>query len=96
MFERLEVVPAYKTVCEAIEREIVSGRLGPCRSRPGSIGCRLRDLAARTRSPGAARGSFNDRNIAGFACDKLFGSQTNTSRRECGALSPDGIADEGL
>lgn len=29
MFERLEVVPAYKTVCEAIEREIVSGRLGP-------------------------------------------------------------------
>ena len=29
MFERLEVVPAYKTVCEAIEREIMSGRLGP-------------------------------------------------------------------
>jgi DNA-binding FadR family transcriptional regulator len=29
MFERLEVVPAYRTVCEAIEREIMSGRLGP-------------------------------------------------------------------
>lgn len=29
MFDRLEVVPAYKTVCEAIEKEIMSGRLGP-------------------------------------------------------------------
>jgi DNA-binding FadR family transcriptional regulator len=29
MFDRLEIVPAYKTVCEAIEKEIMSGRLGP-------------------------------------------------------------------
>lgn len=29
MFQRLEVVPAYKTVCEEIERRIMSGRLGP-------------------------------------------------------------------
>lgn len=29
MFDRLQVVPAYKTVCEAIERQIMSGRLGP-------------------------------------------------------------------
>jgi DNA-binding FadR family transcriptional regulator len=29
MFDRLEIVPAYKTVCEAIEKQIMSGRLGP-------------------------------------------------------------------
>jgi DNA-binding FadR family transcriptional regulator len=29
MFDRLEIVPAYKTVCEAIEKEIMTGRLGP-------------------------------------------------------------------
>ena len=29
MFERVEVVPAYKTVCEAIEREILKGHLCP-------------------------------------------------------------------
>lgn len=29
MFGRLEVVPAYRVVCEAIEREIMNGRLGP-------------------------------------------------------------------
>lgn len=29
MFDRLEIMPAYKTVCEAIEREIMTGRLGP-------------------------------------------------------------------
>lgn len=29
MFDRLQVMPAYKTVCEAIEKQIMSGRLGP-------------------------------------------------------------------
>lgn len=29
MFERVEIVPAYKTVCEAIEREILNGTLVP-------------------------------------------------------------------
>lgn len=29
MFDRVEIVPAYKTVCEAIERQIMTGRLGP-------------------------------------------------------------------
>jgi len=29
MFDRIEIVPAYKTVCEAIERQIMTGRLGP-------------------------------------------------------------------
>lgn len=29
MFDRLEIVPAYRTVCEAIEKEIMTGRLGP-------------------------------------------------------------------
>ena len=37
MFDRLKVVPAYKTVCEAIEREIMSGRLGAGDQLPSEI-----------------------------------------------------------
>lgn len=34
MFEKLAVVPAYRVVCDAIEKEILAGRLGPGEQLP--------------------------------------------------------------